>query len=155
MEKPELIFQKYNQTYKNLVNLLLIADPSLEAIERYIHESEIYTVESDNLLLGVIVLYPIDKNTVEIKNIAVEPNSQGKGVGSYLLEKSFAVCKNMGYTEIIIGTANSSLVPIHVYKKMGFVEKNVICNFFLEHYDEPIFENSIQAVDMIVFKKSL
>ena len=53
-------------------NLLLLADEEMQAIKRYIHQSDIYVAEADNQIIGAYVLCPVDEYTAEIKAIAVD-----------------------------------------------------------------------------------
>ena len=41
------------------------------------------------------------------------------------------------------------------YKRFGFEESHRIKNFFIDHYDHPMFEENIQLIDMIYLKKDL
>lgn len=55
---------------------------------------------------------------------------------------------------MIVGTANSSIGNLAFYQKVGFRITEVKKDFFSK-YPEPIFENGIQALDMIMFEKNL
>ena len=66
-------------------SLLLLAEETKEAIDKYINDSEIYVLENENDIIAVYVLKPINKNVYEIKYIAVDENFQGKGIGKFLL----------------------------------------------------------------------
>src|SRR5882724_3087867 len=96
--------------------LLLDADPSKELIEKYLKSSEIYVARLANEIIGVYVLYPINSEKAEIKNIAVEEKFQGKGVGKLLLEDAFKLAKAKGYKQLIIGTGNSSVGQLYLYQ---------------------------------------
>ena len=37
----------------------------------------------------------------------------------------------------------------------GFVNSHIVANFFVDHYEKPIYENGIQLTDMIYLKKNL
>ncbi len=50
--------------------LLLDADPSMDAISKYLGSSEIYIALLNDLVIATFVLYPLDLYTLEIKNIA-------------------------------------------------------------------------------------
>jgi N-acetylglutamate synthase-like GNAT family acetyltransferase len=65
-------------------DLLLLADETIEAIKKYIHQSDIYVLDGDNTIIAVFVLQPICSDTVEIKNIAVDTTLQGQGIGQKL-----------------------------------------------------------------------
>jgi aminoglycoside 6'-N-acetyltransferase I len=53
-------------------DLLLLADETMEAINKYIHQSDIYVLDQDNIIIAVCVLQTISNDTIEIKNIAVD-----------------------------------------------------------------------------------
>ena len=67
-------------------DLLLLADETIEAIDKCIEDSEIYILEKQQKILGVYVLQFIDKRSVEIKYIAVDEKFQGQGIGTFLLD---------------------------------------------------------------------
>jgi hypothetical protein len=48
--------------------LLLLADPSEKAINRYLSDSEIYIAELKSKIIGVYVLYPVNHTIIEIRN---------------------------------------------------------------------------------------
>jgi len=51
--------------------------------------------------------------------------------------------------------SHSSLGQLKLYRKLGFNLTEIKKNFFLDHYTEPIFENGIQAKDMLILTRSL
>jgi len=88
---------------------------------------------------------------LEIKNIATEPTSQGKGYARALLE--FVEDKFRGeFKWLQVGTGDSPLT-IPFYEKCGFSRHHVIKDFFTKNYDHPIIECGVQLVDMIVLRK--
>lgn len=129
--------------------LLLLADPSREHIEAYIAEGECYIAEEKDGIIGVFVIVPLTKETVEIKNIAVHEDKQGCGIGKKLLLEAIKIAESNGYNFIEIGTGNSSIGQLALYQKCGFRISGVIKNFFIDHYEEVIMENGIQCIDMI------
>jgi ribosomal protein S18 acetylase RimI-like enzyme len=136
-------------------DLLLLADPSVFMLEKYLSASAVYVAEMDALIVGVYVLFPIDTTTVEIKNIAVAETQQGKGIGKQLLEHAIAQAKARGFSEIKIGTANSSIGQLALYQKMGFEMDSILKGFFIDNYPEPMFENGILVRDMVILKRKL
>ena len=90
---------------------------------------------------------------LEIKNIATEPAYQKQGYGRAMIE--FLVKTYAGrYSVLQAGTGDSPLT-VPFFEKCGFVYSHRIKNFFIEHYDHPIFENGVQLVDMVYFKRPL
>lgn len=136
-------------------DLLLLADETVEAINRYIHQSDIYILERDNKIIAVYVLQTISKDIIEIKNIAVDKAFQGQGIGRKLLKDAVDRAKQMGFTKITIGTADASIKQLYLYQKIGFEIFEIKHRFFLDNYPEPIFENGIQLKHMIMLKRDL
>lgn len=93
--------------------------------------------------------------TVEIKNVAVKPEFQGKGIGSYLIENAVKVASFNRQKSICIGTANSSVGQLYLYQKLGFEITDIKRHFFLDNYAEAIYENGIQAKHMLVLTRQL
>ena len=73
--------------------LLLLADETVEAINKYITKSEIYGLEIEDILVGTYAFYELSKDEIEIKNIAVLEGFQGKGFGTFLLKDAIERAK--------------------------------------------------------------
>jgi len=137
--------------------LLLLADETVESINLYLFDSEVYiaTLAGDEKPVGVFCLYPVDTSAIELKNIAVREAYQNKGVGSLMLEKIDGIAREQGYREIIVGTGDCGFDQIRFYERNGFRKYGVRENFFLDLFDEPIYENGIQLKDMVMLKKEV
>jgi ribosomal protein S18 acetylase RimI-like enzyme len=138
-------------------DLLLLADETIEAIHKYLFDSEVYIAKLPDIeeLVGVFCLYKVNKATVELKNIAVVEDRQDNGIGSFLIDKAITIAKEEGYKEIIVGTADCGTRQIRFYERNGFVKYDVRKNFFMDNYSAPIYENGVQLKDMIMLRKSL
>lgn len=136
-------------------HLLLMADPSKKIIDTYIFNSDVYVSENSALITGCYVLYQIDNEVMEIKNIVVDEASQGKGLGTRLLHDAIGRAKSTGCKRVIIGTGNSSVGQLYLYQKVGFRITGINPNFFSHHYPETIMENGIECRDRIILTKEL
>lgn len=105
--------------------------------------------------VGIMILIPTRTETIEIINIAVSEKEQGKGYGKYLLGFAIDYAKKEEYKTIEIGTGNSSLMQLGLYQKCGFRITSVDKDFFLRNYNEEIYENGIQCMDMIRLTQNL
>lgn len=130
-------------------DLLLLADPSREAIDLYIHESVVLALQNKDRIAGVVALNDVGNGVIEIKNIAVDPSFQGQGLGKRLLQEAIDRCRGSGAREVVIGTGNSSLSQLALYQKVGFQIRGIDRDFFTRNYPEPIIENGIVCRDMI------
>ncbi|MFS0749253.1 GNAT family N-acetyltransferase [Oceanobacillus sp. 1P07AA] len=131
------------------MKLLLMADPSESIVKEYLRRGFCYVLEKNNLLIGEYVLIPTRLETVEIVNVAVDENFHGQGFGKELILHAIEESKRLGYKTIEIGTGNSSVNQLALYQKCGFRMISIDRDFFLRHYNEPIFENGIQVIDMV------
>ncbi len=136
-------------------NLLLLADETIEAINRYINDSEIFIFEKDNKTLAVYALQKISDDTIEIKNIAVDTKHQGQGIGKLLLRDAISRAKTKGFKTIVIGTGDIAIKQLHLYQKEGFEIFDIKKSFYLDNYPNPIYENGVQLKDMVMLKKEL
>ncbi|MEW8955733.1 GNAT family N-acetyltransferase [Clostridium sp.] len=143
------IYFKEIQKEEARVDLLLLADPSKEAIEGYIRKGIILGAFIEDKLIGQSVICNIKPQTYEIMNIAVDENYEGRGVGKSLIKKSIDAIKNLGGKTLEIGTGNSSIKQLALYQKCGFRITGTERDFFIKNYEEEIFENGIQCMDMI------
>ncbi len=136
-------------------DLLLLADETIEAINKYIHNSDIYILDQKDKIIAVCALQTINDDTVEIKNIAVDEVFQGQGIGQGLLKEIINLITEKGFKQIIIGTGDAGIKQLYLYQKVGFEIFEIKHRFFIDNYPEPIFENGIQLKHMVMLKKDL
>ncbi|WP_053217444.1 GNAT family N-acetyltransferase [Virgibacillus senegalensis] len=137
------------------MDLLLLADPNQQLVEQYLQSGRCYTANQKDSIIGVYILVEKSPGTAEIANIAVHPDRQNEGIGRKLIDHAIAESENLGFTQIEIGTGNSSIGQLALYQKCGFQLQSIIHNFFTDHYDQPIEENGIICKDMIRLSKKL
>jgi ribosomal protein S18 acetylase RimI-like enzyme len=147
--------RKLKKGEKPPMELLLLADPSKVIVEKYINRGECFVAENQQQIIGVYVLLPTRPETVELVNIAVADNEQGKGIGKQLVKDAIHKAKSRGYKTIEIGTGNSSIGQLALYQKCGFRIIGVDLNYFIKYYPEEIFENGIPCRDMIQLSQDL
>lgn len=142
--------KKIEQNKKQYLPLLLLADEQENMIDRYLERGTMYILW-DGGVKAECVVTDEGNGILELKNIAVEPENQGRGYGKMLIE--FLVQQYAGdYSIFQVGTGDSpSTVPF--YEACGFQRHHRIKNFFTDHYDKPIYECGIQLVDMIYLQR--
>ena len=131
-----------------------MADETVESIGKYIFDSIVYCVKNNGEAIAAFCLYEIDENTIELKNIAVAEKCQNNGIGSEIISFIKKLCENK-YQKIIVGTGDCGINQIRFYEKNGFCKYDIRKNFFIDLFEEPIFENGIQLKDMIMLKYEL
>ena len=137
---------------KAYVDLLLLADEQENMIDRYLERGTMYLLEDDGVKAECVVTDE-GGGILELKNIAVAPDCQGKGYGKALV--SFLVrTYREKYTVLQVGTGDSpSTIPF--YESCGFRRHHLVKNFFTDHYDHPIYECGVQLVDMVYLQREL
>ncbi|MBS0029015.1 GNAT family N-acetyltransferase [Chitinophaga sp. 22321] len=136
-------------------DLLLLADPSIVLITSYLSLSEVYVMEQNRQAIACYVLLAHNTDITEIKNISVNPAWQGKGLGKILLQDAAQRARANGYKRICIGTGNSSIAQLYLYQRQGFEIVGIKKDYFMLHYQEPIYENGIQCKHLVVLEKWL
>jgi aminoglycoside 6'-N-acetyltransferase I len=147
--------RQQNKDEKIPYYLLLLADETVESINKYIFNCEIYVLEQDNRIIALYALEVLNEEEVEIKNIAVAKEYQGQGIGKLLLEDATKRARERGFRRIVIGTGDVSGMPMSFYLKEGFERYAVKKNFFIDNFTQPIYEQGVQLIDMIMLKKDV
>ena len=136
----------------DFMELLLLADEELKMIEKYLHRGEMFALYDDDLKSVCVVTQESD-DVCELKNIATYEKWHGKGYGSKLLNYIFSYYKGK-YTTMLVGTGDIPWI-LQFYQKNGFRSSHRIKDFFTDNYDQPMFEDGVQLVDMVYLSKSL
>lgn len=137
---------------KEYLALLLLADEQENMVDRYLERGTMYVLE-DGGVKAECVVTDEGGGILELKNIAVKPDCQGKGYGKALVD--FLVQTYMGqYAVLQVGTGDSpSTIPF--YESCGFRRHHLVRNFFTDHYDHPIYECGVQLVDMVYLQREM
>jgi ribosomal protein S18 acetylase RimI-like enzyme len=149
--KLDVVHQENRQRY---LEYLLLADESEVAINKYINDGDMFSIHYENKMAGVVIFNYHSQLIVELKNIALAPNFRGKGLGKLVITKACELYKRKGISKVIVGTANSSIGNLAFYQKVGFRMTEIKKDFFID-YPEPIYEDGIRALDMVMFEKYL
>ena len=137
---------------KDFLDLLLLADEQEDMVDRYLARGTMYVLDDDGVQAECVVTDE-GNGVLEIKNLAVRPNTQGRGYGRALIE--FVARTYRGRFAVLqVGTGDSP-ATIPFYERCGFVRSYRIANFFTENYDHPIVEQGVQLVDMVFLRRAL
>jgi GNAT superfamily N-acetyltransferase len=144
--------KEVTENKKQYLPLLLLADEQEYMIDRYLDRGIMYAIDDGETIAEIVVTDEGD-GILEIKNIAVAPDHQGKGFGRKLIE--YVADKYKYDFPILQAGTGDSLLTIPFYEKCGFRRHHVIENFFTDNYDHPIIEAGIRLKDMIYLRKAL
>lgn len=140
-------FQEVPSTHAPL-DLLLSADPNEEKIRAYLPRSRCFVAIVDGTTVGACVVEPRTADAYELMSIAVRPEHQRLGIGNGLLKWVIDYYRTLGARTIEVGTGSFGY-QLAFYQRHGFRVTAIDRDFFVENYDEPIFEAGIQLKDML------
>jgi len=143
-------FIEIKENKKAYLPLLLLADEQESMIDRYLERGIMYAL-ADSEVLAIVVVTDEGNGVLEIKNIAVSPMAQGKGLGRKMIENIIALYQGQ-YQTLLVGTGDSPLT-IPFYEKCGFKKVYTVPHFFTDYYDHPIYEGGKQLIDMIYLER--
>lgn len=150
-----MTIQKLDKSKAIPWDLLLMADPSKKLVEEYLKDGQMYLAKINDKVVGEYVLLDRSNGLAEIMNIAVDEKFQGQGIGKQLLMHAIKTAKDIGFKIVEIGTSNASHAQLTLYQKCGFKIDHIKKNFFVDNYEEEIFDNGIRCVDMIMLSQEL
>ena len=144
---------KIAKNKRDYMQLLLLADEQEDMIEKYLNRGTMFVLEDDGVIKGECVVTNEGNGILEIQNLAIYRQFQKNGYGKMLIAYISNFYKNQ-FSVIQVGTGNSPLT-IPFYEKCGFIKHHSVKNYFLEHYNHPIFEDGKQLIDKIYLSKDI
>ncbi len=137
---------------KRYLPLLLLGDEQESMIDRYLEEGALYIWKEGEETAGVCVVTDQGNGVLELKNIAVDPRFQRRGIGRAMIE-ALAKRYRGSYRVLLAGTGEAPST-LGFYQHCGFTYSHRVKDFFLQ-YDHPIVEEGVQLKDMVYFQRTL
>ena len=144
---------KVEENKKQFLDLLLLADEQESMIDRYLDRGEMFAGIEGGCAVCVCVVTDEGDGVLEIKNLAVAPDRQGRGYGRAMID---FVSRAYGgrFAILRVGTGESPMT-LPFYEKCGFKTAGRIKGFFTDHYDHPIVEDGVLLRDMVILEKEI
>ncbi|SUM67847.1 GNAT family N-acetyltransferase [Staphylococcus hominis] len=96
------MFEKLDAIDSAPFDLLLLANPSKELLLKHLESGECFVYKNNFEVLGCYILKEINKNRVELLDIAVRENKQGLGIGKKMLSHLFNHVKKMDIQKLLL-----------------------------------------------------
>ena len=138
---------------RDYLPLLLLADEQENMIDLYLDRGTMFVLEEDGIIKGECVVTDEGDGVLEIQNLAVAQEYQGRGYGKALIEFVADRYKNQ-YEVLQVGTGDSPLT-VPFYEHCGFIQHHIIKNYIVDHYEQPIFEGGKQLIDKVYLRIQL
>lgn len=113
-------------------------------IESLTNQNLFLKLSLGNKLIGYQVLMPI-VDELELLNIVISTDYQGKGYGCFLLNHLVQYAQTNKLSRILLEVRESNLSAIHLYQKFGFEKVGLRKNYYVRptENNQKSFENAI------------
>lgn len=146
------MIQEIIENKLDYATLLCESDPNINLVENYLRDGRLFAYFEKQTPLAFIAAKEINDTTVEIKNLLTLEKYRGHGYGKALIQHIEKLYQNK--LTFLIGTANSSMTNMLIYTKLSYHYSHKIENFFIDYYPQEIYENNMQATDLLYFSKT-
>lgn len=146
------MIQEILENKQDYASLLCESDPNINLVENYLRDGRLFAYFENNEPISFIVVKETNDTTLEIKNVLTLEKYRGRSLAKALIQYVENLYKNK--TTYLIGTANSSITNMLIYTKLGYTYSHKIENFFIDYYPQEIYENNMQATDLLYFSKT-
>ena len=147
-----IIIKKEKEDNEKYIDLLLEADPSKDMINKYLKNGELFVLTYKEKVACIAVVTTLNNDTCELKNIVTKQEYHGNGYGKKMLKYLTDNYKNR-YKKMMVGTTQNN-IPFYV--KQGFDKyEKTIKDFFIENYEEEIWDGDLLCTDIYYYSKEL
>jgi GNAT superfamily N-acetyltransferase len=106
--------------------LFELAEDSPEALDSYIDAGRVLVATEGGRVVGQLQLTDADEPaTAEIKNMAVAPSHQVRGIGRALVRAAIDLARREGRTALVVATAAADTGNLRFYQRAGFRMRSI------------------------------
>jgi ribosomal protein S18 acetylase RimI-like enzyme len=103
-----------------------LAEDSAEELDAYIDEGVVLVAVSGGEILGHLQLTDSERPVeAEIKNMAVNPVHQGRGIGRTLVDAAAAHAGEHAKAALVVATAAADIGNLRFYQRTGFRMRSI------------------------------
>lgn len=138
--------------------LFELAEDSVAQLDRYLDLGEVLVAMRGGTPIAHLQLVPTEADgEIELKNMAVLPEHQGRGVGRSLVAEAVRRATRDGYRRMIVATATADAGNIRFYQRVGFRLTSVDPDAFTPEtgYPQRIVIDGIELRDRVWFARDL
>ena len=153
-----MIIRWYDDDRAQIRHLFELADDSEMQLASYINEGRVLVAwDDDERLVGHLQLIRVSDDDVELKSLAVLPDTQGSGVGRQLIDAAVDAAKADGYSRMLVSTACASTGNLRFYQRCRFRMLSIERDAFRPEtgYAEQIMIEGIELRDRIWLDRGL
>jgi len=152
------IVRRYVGAREDLRDLFELAEDSASQLDIYIADGEVLVALTNDQIVGHLQLIAaVDGESMEIKNMAVRPQQQGRGIGRALVLAALELARNWGSRRVSVATAAADVGNLRFYQRLGFRMTRVERDAFMPAtgYTKPVDIDGITLRDRVWFDLEL
>jgi ribosomal protein S18 acetylase RimI-like enzyme len=101
--------------------LFALAEDSDRELDSYIDAGRVLTARAGDKIVGHLqITDTAEPGEAEVKNMAVDPAHQGRGIGRALMEAAIAMARADGRSTLVVATAAADVGNLRFYQRLGF-----------------------------------
>jgi GNAT superfamily N-acetyltransferase len=113
--------------------LFELAEDSPAELDAYIDAGRLLVALEGDRIVGHLQLTETGRpSALEIKNTAVAPSHQGRGIGRALVGAALALARGAGCSRLIVATAAADTGNLRFYQRLGFRMRSIERDAFTE-----------------------
>ncbi|MGY1727010.1 GNAT family N-acetyltransferase [Geodermatophilus sp. SYSU D01062] len=113
--------ETYTGPRENLRGSFRLAEDSPDQLAAYLHAGLVLVAVSASQIVGHLqVIHRDDAGLSEIKNMAVQEDLQGRGIGARLVQAAVDVARRDSRTALVVATAAADVGNLRFYQRQGF-----------------------------------
>jgi ribosomal protein S18 acetylase RimI-like enzyme len=102
------------------------AEDSAQQLDAYLGDGEVLVAVAAERVVGHLQLIDVPGAGVsEIKNMAVEPNQRGRGIGRMLIRAAIDRARELSRSGLVVATAAADVGNLRFYQRAGFRLRSV------------------------------
>ena len=106
---------------EELRGLFALAEDSERLLDGYLHDGRVLVAGDGDAIVGHLQLTDAgERADAEIKNMAVLPGWQGRGIGRALVTAAIALARAEGRPRLLVATAAADTGNLRFYQRLGF-----------------------------------
>jgi ribosomal protein S18 acetylase RimI-like enzyme len=138
--------------------LFELAEDSPRALAAYVDEGRVLVALEVDEIVGHVQITQTTRDTeLEIKNLAVDPALQRRGVGRALVEAAADAARAEGRSRLLVATAAADTGNLQFYQRLGFRMRAIERDWFstTAGYEAGLTVNGIALRDRVWLDREL
>src|SRR4051812_38357494 len=125
--------EAYAGSRRALRALFELAEDSAEALDAYIDARRVLVAPDGERVVGHLQITATGGPAeAEVKNTAVAPSHQGRGIGRALMAAAIALARPEGRSTLVVATAAADTGNLRFYQRLGFRMRSIERDAFSE-----------------------